>query len=84
VDALAPKRDDVSQLDYVLLSPALDGATAGVVPRIERREISFSRILTDVGTGPKRLTPPDRRRPQPHPYRLPIPSLPKAGFAAAC
>jgi endonuclease/exonuclease/phosphatase family metal-dependent hydrolase len=44
--------NDVSQLDYILVSPALDAATAGAIPRIERRGISFSRILTDGGTGP--------------------------------
>jgi endonuclease/exonuclease/phosphatase family metal-dependent hydrolase len=44
---------DVSQLDYILLSPALDAETAGMLPRIERRGISFSRILTDGGIGPK-------------------------------
>src|SRR5512145_1449684 len=45
--------NDVSQLDYLLLSPGLAAATAGTIPRIERRGISFSRILTDGGTGPR-------------------------------
>jgi endonuclease/exonuclease/phosphatase family metal-dependent hydrolase len=43
----------VSQIDYLLLSPALDAATAGVLPRIERRGISFATILADGKPGPK-------------------------------
>lgn len=43
----------VSQFDYLLLSPALDSATAGVCPKIERRGLGFSRILADGKTGPK-------------------------------
>jgi hypothetical protein len=45
--------NSVSQIDAVLLSPALDAATAGKIPRIERRGISYSRILQDGGIGPK-------------------------------
>jgi len=45
--------NDVSQLDYIYVSPALDTATDGVVPRIERRGVSFSRILQDGGIGPR-------------------------------
>ena len=44
----------VSQLDYVLLSPALDAQTQGNIPRIERRGISFSHFLSDGKPGPKR------------------------------
>lgn len=67
VDALGrvPKQEDrwthwfrsanaVSQLDYVLLSPALEAQTQGNVPRIERRGISFSHILSDGKPGPKK------------------------------
>jgi endonuclease/exonuclease/phosphatase family metal-dependent hydrolase len=61
--------NDVSQLDYILLSPALDGATAGVIPRVERRGISFSRILTDGGTGPKQ-TDLHRVDGDPNPIRI--------------
>ncbi|HXF81419.1 MAG TPA: endonuclease/exonuclease/phosphatase family protein [bacterium] len=43
----------VSQLDHVLLSPALVTATAGSQPRIERRGISFSRVLRDGKPAPK-------------------------------
>jgi len=46
--------NNVSQLDYLLLSPALAAATAGKIPRIERRGISFSHILSDLKPGPKR------------------------------
>jgi endonuclease/exonuclease/phosphatase family metal-dependent hydrolase len=42
-----------SQIDHILLSPALDAATAGVVPEIERRGISFARTLQDGKPGPK-------------------------------
>ena len=45
--------NSVSQIDGVLLSPALAQATAGKMPRIERRGISYSRILQDGGIGPK-------------------------------
>ena len=45
--------NSVSQIDAVLLSPALATATANKVPRIERRGISYSRILQDGGIGPK-------------------------------
>jgi len=43
----------VSQLDYLLLSPALAEATDGIEPRIERRGISFARVLTDGLPGPR-------------------------------
>lgn len=43
----------VSQLDHILLSPALATATMSSVPRIERRGVSFSRILQDGGPGPR-------------------------------
>jgi endonuclease/exonuclease/phosphatase family metal-dependent hydrolase len=43
----------VGQLDYLLLSPALAAATEGSVPEIERRGLSFARILADGGIGPK-------------------------------
>jgi endonuclease/exonuclease/phosphatase family metal-dependent hydrolase len=45
--------NSVSQIDAVLLSPALAAATANKIPRIERRGISYSRILQDGGIGPK-------------------------------
>lgn len=45
--------NEVSQLDHVLLSPALDHATAGCVPVIERRAIGFERTLVDGRTGPR-------------------------------
>ena len=44
----------VSQLDYILASPALDAQTQGSVPRIERRGISFAHILSDGKPGPKK------------------------------
>jgi len=46
-------QNSVSQIDYLLLSPALDAATAGIIPRIERRGISFATILADGKPGPK-------------------------------
>ncbi|MCI0687051.1 MAG: endonuclease/exonuclease/phosphatase family protein [Sporichthyaceae bacterium] len=45
--------NSVSQLDYLLVSPALGEATEGIEPRIERRGISYARILADGGTGPR-------------------------------
>jgi endonuclease/exonuclease/phosphatase family metal-dependent hydrolase len=45
--------NSVSQIDALLLSPALSQATAGITPVIERRGISFARILQDGGIGPK-------------------------------
>ncbi len=44
----------VSQLDHLLLSPALAAATAGQRPRIGRKGISFSRILADGKPGPRK------------------------------
>jgi endonuclease/exonuclease/phosphatase family metal-dependent hydrolase len=45
--------NSVSHIDALLLSPALAQQTNGVIPDIERRGISFSRILQDGGIGPK-------------------------------
>ena len=45
--------NSVGQLDHLLLSPALAAATDGSVPEIERRGLSFARILADGGLGPK-------------------------------
>ena len=49
-------QNSVSQIDYLLLSPALDAATAGIIPRIERRGISFATILADGKPGTMALT----------------------------
>jgi exonuclease III len=46
-------QNSVSQIDYLLLSPALDAATAGIIPHIERRGISFATINADGKPGPK-------------------------------
>lgn len=46
--------NSVSQLEALLLSPALSQATAGAAPVIERRGISFARVLQDGGIGPKK------------------------------
>jgi len=46
--------NSVSQLDYILFSPALAAETAGKIPRIERRGIRFSHFLSDLKPGPKR------------------------------
>ena len=45
----------VAQLDHVLLSPALDRATAGAVPHLERRGIGFANILADGKPGPRQI-----------------------------
>ena len=45
----------VAALDYVLLSPALDGATEDSVPAIERRGVGFARILVDGKPGPRQV-----------------------------
>ena len=46
-------KNSVSQLDAMLLSPALAAATAGTMPYVERRGISFDRTLSDGGPGPR-------------------------------
>jgi len=46
-------RNFAGQLDYLLLSPALSAATAGQLPHIERRGISYQRILQDGTIGPR-------------------------------
>ena len=56
----------VAALDYMLLSPALDAATAGQAPVIERRGISFERILQNGNTGPRK-TRYQRRDEDPNP-----------------
>ena len=43
----------VSQLDYLLLSPALAAATSAV-PEVERGAIGFARYLQDGSVGPKK------------------------------
>jgi endonuclease/exonuclease/phosphatase family metal-dependent hydrolase len=45
--------NSVSQLDHLLLSPALAAATDGQVPHIERRGIGFARRLQGGGIGPR-------------------------------
>jgi len=45
--------NSVSHIDAMLLSPALTQLTNGAEPKIERRGISFARILQDGGIGPK-------------------------------
>jgi endonuclease/exonuclease/phosphatase family metal-dependent hydrolase len=52
--------NSAAQLDHVLLSPALADATDGSVPQIERRGISFARVLADGGIGPKQTHYSDR------------------------
>jgi len=49
------KRNQVSQLDYLLLSPALARRVeqAGCLPRIERGGLGFSRWLKDGWVGPR-------------------------------
>ena len=44
----------VSQLDYLLLSPALAAATQNTPPRIENKGIGFAYRLADGNTGPRR------------------------------
>jgi endonuclease/exonuclease/phosphatase family metal-dependent hydrolase len=58
--------NSVSHIDALLLSPALAQQTAGVTPVIERRGISFARILQDGGIGP-RLTHSQRVDDDPNP-----------------
>jgi len=45
----------VAQLDHVLLSPALDAATPGAIPHIERRGVGFSNVLADGKPGPRQI-----------------------------
>jgi hypothetical protein len=71
--------NSVSHIDAMLLSPALAQQTAGVAPAIERRGISYSRILQDGGIRPQtHPLPTRRRRPQPNRRRLPLPPLPRS------
>jgi endonuclease/exonuclease/phosphatase family metal-dependent hydrolase len=44
----------VSQLDHLLLSPALAAATQGSAPEIFRDGIGFARVLADGGPGPRK------------------------------
>ena len=48
--------NEVGQLDYLLLSPALASAVAGTAPRIERRGVGFARVLADGSPGPHNTT----------------------------
>jgi endonuclease/exonuclease/phosphatase family metal-dependent hydrolase len=59
----------VSQLDYLLLSPALAAATDGESPRIERRAIGFARVLADGKPGP-RFSRFHRRDEDPNPIQV--------------
>jgi endonuclease/exonuclease/phosphatase family metal-dependent hydrolase len=45
--------NEASQLDYLLLSPALAAAVDGAPPHIERRGLGFSRVLVDGSSGPR-------------------------------
>jgi endonuclease/exonuclease/phosphatase family metal-dependent hydrolase len=58
--------NSVSHIDALLLSPMLAQQTEGVAPVVERRGISFSRVLQDGGIGPK-LTHFQRVDDDPHP-----------------
>jgi endonuclease/exonuclease/phosphatase family metal-dependent hydrolase len=58
--------NSVSQLDHLLLSPALAEATDGQAPHIERRGVGFARYLQAGGTGPK-LTHFERTDDDPNP-----------------
>lgn len=46
--------NSVAQLDYILMSPALDTHTAGKDPFIERGGIGFARELQSGGYGPRK------------------------------
>jgi endonuclease/exonuclease/phosphatase family metal-dependent hydrolase len=46
--------NSVSQLDHMLISPALDSLTSGILPQIERRGIGFARTLQSGGYGPRK------------------------------
>ena len=61
--------NSVGQLDYLLLSPALSAVTQGRQPVIERRGISFDRILADQGVGPRK-TRYQRRDDDPNPISV--------------
>jgi len=63
--------NDVSQIDHLLLSPALHSATQGVTPQIERRGIGFSRYLQDGTTGPRK-TEFYRQEEDPSPVSIPF------------
>lgn len=45
----------VSQLDHILLSPALDTATRSSLPVIERRGVGFATVLADGKPGPRKV-----------------------------
>ncbi len=46
-------QNSVSEIDHILFSPALDKATQGSIPYIERRGISFKGTLAGGGISPK-------------------------------
>ncbi len=62
-------QNSVSQLDYILVSPALDAASVGTAPRIERRGIAFSHVLADGQPGP-RFTHLHQRDDDPDPIQV--------------
>jgi len=61
----------VSQLDHMLLSPALAAHTGNTPPRIERRGVGFSRVLTNGQPGPK-TTHFQRVEEDPNPVPVPF------------
>lgn len=66
--------NQVSHIDYLLLSPALAQATTGTAPVIERRAISYSRILQDGGIGPRQtyfVRQDDDQNPEALDFRFP-------------
>lgn len=62
--------NQVSQLDHILLSPAL-ASLAQEPPRIERRGIGFARILVDGSSGPRETTF-SRGEDDPNPMKIPF------------
>jgi len=46
--------NSVSQIDYILMSPALDARTAGTQPIIERRGVGFKSKWQSGGFGPRK------------------------------